>query len=136
VPGRLNNVSYDAKIGGKPVGTFTYFALKARKTLNPQATYADWHKAISPVYLLSVSYPQSPQIVAGAAGRQQKIFARRDGLAARLAESGAVSGHDARGAQAEHHPHKALRARDHGAVSSPRSAAAPRCLLIPSWPAT
>jgi hypothetical protein len=67
--------SYDAKIGGKPVGAFTYYALKTLKTLNPNATYADWQKAINPVYLPSVSYPQSPQIVASAAARQQKIFA-------------------------------------------------------------
>jgi hypothetical protein len=70
-----NNFSYDATIGGKPAGAFTYYALKALKTLNPNSTYADWHKAINPVYLPSVSYPQSPQIFASAAARQQKIFA-------------------------------------------------------------
>lgn len=70
-----NNFSYDAKIKGRPTGAFTYYALKALKTLPPGATYADWHAAINPVFLPSASYPQSPQIVGSAAARKQKIFA-------------------------------------------------------------
>ena len=70
-----NNFSYDATIKGRPTGAFTYYALKALKTLKPDATYADWHAAISPTHLPSASYPQSPQIVGSAEARQQKIFA-------------------------------------------------------------
>lgn len=69
-----NNFSYDAKIKGRPNGAFTYYALKALKAQKPQATYADWHAAINPMYLPSASYPQSPQIVASAEARAQKIF--------------------------------------------------------------
>lgn len=69
-----NNFSYDATIGGKPVGAFSYYALKTLKTLGSDATYADWHKAISPAYLPSVSYPQSPQIVGTGTARQKKVF--------------------------------------------------------------
>jgi hypothetical protein len=70
-----NNFSYDARISGKPSGAFTYYALKTLKALGANATYADWHKAINPGYLPSVSYPQSPQLVASTAARRQKIFA-------------------------------------------------------------
>jgi metacaspase-1 len=70
-----NNFSYDAKIKGRPNGAFTYYALKALKTLAPGATYADWHAAINPVFLPSASYPQSPQIVGSAQARKQKILA-------------------------------------------------------------
>jgi hypothetical protein len=69
-----NNFSYDATIGGNPVGAFSYYALKALKKLPPAATYAEWHKAINPAYLPSVSFPQSPQIVGNAEARSQKIF--------------------------------------------------------------
>lgn len=70
-----NNFSYDATIKGRPNGAFTYYALKALKTLRASATYADWHAAINPAFLPSVSFPQSPQIVGSAEARQQKIFA-------------------------------------------------------------
>ncbi len=69
-----NNFSYDARIKGRPTGAFTYYALKALKTLKPGATYADWHAAINPVYLPSASYPQSPRITGGADARKRKIF--------------------------------------------------------------
>ena len=69
-----NNFSYDARIKGRPTGAFTYYALKALKTLKPDATYADWHAAINPTHLPSVSYPQSPQIVGSAEARRYKIF--------------------------------------------------------------
>jgi len=70
-----NNFSYDARIKGRPSGAFTYYALKALKALPSGATYADWHAAITPVYLPSASYPQSPQIVGSAAARKRKVFA-------------------------------------------------------------
>jgi hypothetical protein len=69
-----NNFSYDAKINGRPNGAFTYYALKALKTLKPEATYIDWHKAIVK-YLPSASYPQSPQIVGSDAARNGQVFA-------------------------------------------------------------
>lgn len=69
-----NNFSYDARIQGRPNGAFTYYALKALKTLKPDATYADWHKAIVK-YLPSASYPQSPQIVGSDTARKGTVFA-------------------------------------------------------------
>jgi metacaspase-1 len=69
-----NNYSYDARIGGRNNGAFTYYALKTLKTLPATATYADWHVAIS-AYLPSASYPQSPQIVGNATARKQKVLA-------------------------------------------------------------
>ncbi len=70
-----NNFSYDARIGGRPTGAFTYFALKVLKTLPATATYADWHAAITPAFLPSATYPQSPQMVGNPAARKQPIFA-------------------------------------------------------------
>jgi hypothetical protein len=69
-----NNFSYDARIKGRANGAFTYYALKTLKTLKPEATYAEWLAAISPAFLPSVSYPQSPQAVGSAEARQRKIF--------------------------------------------------------------
>ena len=68
-----NNFSYDAKIGGRFNGAFTYYALKTLKALPATASYADWNQAIS-AYLPSASYPQSPQIFGNSATRKQKIF--------------------------------------------------------------
>jgi hypothetical protein len=69
-----NNFSYDARINGRPNGAFTYYALKALKSLKPDASYADWHKAILK-YLPSASYPQSPQIVGSDTARKSPVFA-------------------------------------------------------------
>lgn len=69
-----NNFSYDARIAGRPTGAFTYYALKALKSLPASATYAQWHAAITPQYLPSASYPQSPQMVGNAAARKRKVF--------------------------------------------------------------
>jgi hypothetical protein len=69
-----NNYSYDAKINGRFNGAFTFYALKALKTLKTEATYADWHKAIIK-YLPSASYPQSPQIVGSETARKSIVFA-------------------------------------------------------------
>lgn len=69
-----NNYSYDAKIGGRYNGAFTYYALKTLKTLPADATYAKWHAEICK-YLPSASYPQSPQLVGSSATRKQKVFA-------------------------------------------------------------
>ena len=64
----------DTRIKGRANGAFTYYALKALKTLKVGATYADWQAAINPAYLPSASYPQSPQIVGSADARKRKIF--------------------------------------------------------------
>ena len=69
-----NNYSYDASMNGRPNGAFTYYALKTLKTLKPEATYADWHKAIVK-YLPSASYPQSPQLFASDTARKRLVFA-------------------------------------------------------------
>jgi len=69
-----NNFSYDARINGRYNGAFTYYALKALKTLKAEASYADWHKAILK-YLPSASYPQSPQMVGSDTARKSKVFA-------------------------------------------------------------
>lgn len=68
-----NNFSYDARIGGRYNGAFTYYALKALKGMKAESTYADWHKAIGK-YLPSASYPQVPQIVGSTAARKGVIF--------------------------------------------------------------
>lgn len=70
-----NNFSYDAKIKGRFNGAFTYYALKALKSVSANASYAEWHAAITPAYLPSVSYPQSPQIVGSKEARERKVFA-------------------------------------------------------------
>lgn len=69
-----NNFSYDARIAGRFNGAFTRYALKTLASLPPEATYADWHKAIRR-YLPSASYPQSPQIFGDGAGRSRRPFA-------------------------------------------------------------
>lgn len=69
-----NNFSYDAKIGDRYNGAFTYYALKTLNALAPDASYAEWHRKIAE-YLPSTSYPQSPQIVGHAAARRRKVFA-------------------------------------------------------------
>ena len=69
-----NNFSYDARISGRPNGAFTYYALKALRSLKADATYAAWHAAISPQYLPSASYPQSPRLVGSASACKRKIF--------------------------------------------------------------
>lgn len=58
-----NNFSFDARIRGRANGAFTFHALKALRQLPPQASYADWHAAITPTLLPSANYPQSPQLV-------------------------------------------------------------------------
>ena len=69
-----NHFSYDAEIAGRGNGAFTYYALKTLKTLPADATYADWHAAITPDCLPTMAYAQTPQIVGNAAARARKIF--------------------------------------------------------------
>ncbi len=70
-----NHFSYDARMAGRPNGAFTYYALKALKTLPADATYAQWHAAVTPASLPSLKYPQSPQIVGSEAAKKRKVFA-------------------------------------------------------------
>ena len=69
-----NNFSYDARIKGRACGAFTYYALKTLKGLPAGATYADWVAAMTPKFLPSVTYPQTPQIVGSPDARRLKIF--------------------------------------------------------------
>jgi hypothetical protein len=69
-----NHFSYDARVLGRPTGAFTCYALKALKSLPPNATYADWHAALTPEYLPSATYPQTPQIVGSVVARARRIF--------------------------------------------------------------
>ena len=69
-----NHFSYDANVAGRPNGAFSYYALKALKTLPDTATYADWHAAITPDCLPTMAYTQTPQIVGSPAARNRKIF--------------------------------------------------------------
>lgn len=68
-----NNYSYDAKINGRYNGAFTYYALKTLKALKPEATYADWYKAMLK-HLPSASYPQTPQLVGTSTARARKVL--------------------------------------------------------------
>lgn len=60
--------SYDARFKGRPNGAFTCVALDTLTKLDPDATYLDWHRAIRTV-LPSVTYPQTPQLMASRSQR-------------------------------------------------------------------
>lgn len=68
-----NHFSYDTRFRDRPNGAFTYYALKAMRTLEKSATYADWHAAIGQ-YLPTPELPQVPQLFASSTARQRKIF--------------------------------------------------------------
>jgi hypothetical protein len=65
--------SYDARFGGRPNGAFTYYALKTLESLRPDATYADWYRAIRN-YLPGASYPQTPQIFGSKRNRRFTVL--------------------------------------------------------------
>ncbi len=69
-----NNFSYDARIRGRPNGAFSYYALKALRTLPPQASYADWRAAVTPASLPSATYPQVPQLVGSKAALARRVL--------------------------------------------------------------
>lgn len=69
-----NNFSYDARFRGRPNGAFTHYALKALRTLPPQASYADWLAAVTPASLPTASYPQVPQLVGSKAALARRVF--------------------------------------------------------------
>jgi len=52
--------SYDANIGGKPTGAFSYYAIKVLRE-NPKITYNDFYKKLK-TYLPTSKYPQNPQL--------------------------------------------------------------------------
>lgn len=55
-----DQVSYDATIGGRACGAFTYYALAALKArTTPGLTFGEWRDLVRP-YLPSSRYPQSP----------------------------------------------------------------------------
>lgn len=61
--------SYDANFGGQPNGAATYFLQQAYRQLDEGATVADWHRALTPYFLPTRSYPQTPQLNASDAMR-------------------------------------------------------------------
>ncbi|GAB3245544.1 caspase family protein [Chitinimonas naiadis] len=67
--------SWDTQFGGKANGAFTYYALKALKTLPAGASYEDWFKQISPRYLPTNRLPQNPQLFGTKTARQWKVLA-------------------------------------------------------------
>jgi len=69
-----NRFSYDGSFNGRPNGAFTYYALKALKTLLANATYSDWHAAIRQS-LPSASFPQKPQIFGSPTARKFPVLA-------------------------------------------------------------
>lgn len=66
--------SWDTSFNGRPNGAFTYYALKALRTLPPDASYEAWFRAIRN-YLPSTRLPQDPQLFGTRTARRFKIFA-------------------------------------------------------------
>jgi hypothetical protein len=69
-----DHYSYDATFSKRANGAFTYYALRALKTLPPSATYRDWHAAIRRS-LPSTNYPQKPQLLGTKATLSSPILA-------------------------------------------------------------
>jgi metacaspase-1 len=65
--------SYDATFAGRPNGAFTRVALDTLATLDADATYGDWHQAIRTA-LPSVTYPQTPQLMASRSQRGWQVL--------------------------------------------------------------
>lgn len=66
-------VSFDARFDGRPNGAFTYFALRSYAALAMGATFSDWMAAITPRWLPSGNYNQTP-VARGAI--KQVVFGR------------------------------------------------------------
>lgn len=64
--------SYDAKIGGKPTGAFSYYAIEILKK-NPKITYEKFHKLLRKK-LPSTQYPQMPQLEGSEANKKSIMF--------------------------------------------------------------
>ncbi len=69
-----DHYSYDATFNNRSNGAFTYYALKALKTLPAAATYRDWHAAIRRS-LPSTNYPQKPQLMGAKSTLSSPILA-------------------------------------------------------------
>lgn len=65
--------SYDAEFAGRANGAFTHAALRAARSLPPEATYLDWSRAIRRL-LPSDEYPQTPQFNATRRERGLPLF--------------------------------------------------------------
>lgn len=65
--------SYDANFQNRPNGAFTFYALKALRTLPAGASYAQWHKALADD-LPSTRYPQKPEIQGRSESTGRAIF--------------------------------------------------------------
>jgi hypothetical protein len=59
--------SYDAAFQTGPNGAATYHLLRSWRQLPAGSTFAQWYSALTPVYLPSKKFPQSPQFNASAA---------------------------------------------------------------------
>lgn len=65
--------SIDSEFGGRPNGTFTYYAIQALKRLSKSATYTDWYQSIRRV-LPNAFYPQTPNLFGSLSQRQWKVL--------------------------------------------------------------
>ncbi|MDM0024512.1 caspase family protein [Variovorax saccharolyticus] len=65
--------SYDASFQNRSNGAFTFYALRALRTLPADASYAQWHQALADD-LPSTRYPQKPQIQGSSEARGRAIF--------------------------------------------------------------
>ena len=68
------NYSYDAVLDDRPNGAFTFYALKTLRDLSPGSTYTDWFAKITPGFLPTTDYPQTPQIVAVDAAKHRLVL--------------------------------------------------------------
>lgn len=64
--------SYDATIGGRPCGAFSYYALAVLRK-NPKATYNEFYQKLK-TYLPSTNYPQSPQLEGSEENKNKPMF--------------------------------------------------------------
>jgi len=65
--------SYDASFQNRSNGAFSFYALRALRTLPAHASYAQWHQALADD-LPSTRYPQKPQIQGSSEARGRAIF--------------------------------------------------------------
>ena len=65
--------SYDASFQNRSNGAFSFYALRALRTLPAHASYAQWHQALADD-LPSTRYPQKPQIQGRSESTERAIF--------------------------------------------------------------
>lgn len=66
--------SADAYLGGRFHGAFTFYALRALKTLPAKATYRDWHRAIRKL-LPNTTFDQRPALYGSEAQKNWPVLA-------------------------------------------------------------